>query len=437
VVVGWDESKVKRDYRGRFARFESGSIPGSVDLMSGDEADSYGLGNFPPFALDPEEAQAFDNYVALDYQDINSALRDPARGEAWLGEFQPEMLADVQRMDDVTSRLTTDKDLTTSRLMTPEAFGGLGPDELVGKTFTDNGFMSTELSGEFSEITREAFEFEEQKITMRLDVPKGTEAFYTTDEREEHELILARGTSFEVKGVREVGDGEWEVFAEVRPEDDEQESAAADEGEGGEGEAEAQDPRTRAPFTLNENAESAVRSAEDSIANNDYETGIILDPDTGAEIMRVKGEATSVTVTTEMRDAEEGMVYTHNHPLQGGSDELSFSDADVAQFTGSHLVEMRAVTPNWVFRLGWPEGGEQAWREWRKPQDYSTGWVDPIEVWHQEQDRFGDPVDDPEGNRLIMDTSWEEFAAAASDLMMQRTAARLNLSYTREPRETE
>lgn len=64
---------------------------------------------------------------------------------------------------------------------------------LVGETVTDKGFLQVSASSE-----RNIFQFSD--INIQLHVPQGTHA-YISDYREESEIILARGTRYEILGA--------------------------------------------------------------------------------------------------------------------------------------------------------------------------------------------------------------------------------------------
>lgn len=211
MAIGWDESKVKRDAHGRFSRFEVGNIP-SADFMDAGEADAWVRETFDALELVPEEASALDDYANFDYGTINSALRN---GEP----ATPETQEKISALDAVMERNATPEDAWVTRAVSPEAFGGKRPDELVGSTFEDPGFMSTTMTKDLPLL----FDVSTQQYpaVLRLKVPGGTPAYSpdvasTSEGPSEHELLLGRGTRFDITGVKQTTDGRFEIFGDVR-----------------------------------------------------------------------------------------------------------------------------------------------------------------------------------------------------------------------------
>ncbi len=211
-MVSWNESKVKRDGQGRFARFESGAIP-SADYMDAPEADQWMRETFDPGELTPEEAVAVDDYANFDYGAVNDALRGD-------GSIPPDVQTKIDHIDSVMAANSTPEDAWVTRAVSPAAFGGKTPDQLVGSSFQDDGFMSTTMTKDLPLLFDVSAS--QYPAILRLKVPGGTAAFSpdtvsTSDGPSEYELLLDRGTEFKVNGVRQTTDGRFEVFAEIQP----------------------------------------------------------------------------------------------------------------------------------------------------------------------------------------------------------------------------
>lgn len=93
------------------------------------------------------------------------------------------------------------------------------------------------------------------------------------------------------------------------------------------------------PAQLAERAlQKALYEAESEIRGEQrFETGIVFHPD-GREMMRKKGDATSVRWTRKEMSLMWGKIMTHNHP--GGR---SFSPEDIIMLLSGRLSEIRAV----------------------------------------------------------------------------------------------
>lgn len=214
MVIGWDESDVKRDRLGRFSRFESGGVP---DMEFVDSPGDWCNEQFSPDSVAQEDRDAYRLYKGKAYVPVNAGLRGRA-------DLSPEDAALADQVTALMDNNRTSEDVWATRAVKPDAFGGKNPDELVGSTFMDPGFTSTtfteELPAQFTYAGKLTGGKPEFPITMRLKVPAGTPAYgdAANDQLKENELTLAPGRAFDITGVRELGGGRWEVFAEVAPE---------------------------------------------------------------------------------------------------------------------------------------------------------------------------------------------------------------------------
>ena len=110
--------------------------------------------------LSQEQINAIVKYTGDDYVNINNSLRG-------LETATSENKATIEAMQSALNKASLPQDMTLYRGTSTEALGNLkniSPEELVGKTFTESGFMSTSTnsavaSGTFSgnmQITIEA-----------------------------------------------------------------------------------------------------------------------------------------------------------------------------------------------------------------------------------------------------------------------------------------
>jgi SPP1 gp7 family putative phage head morphogenesis protein len=116
-----------------------------------------------------------------------------------------------------------------------------------------------------------------------------------------------------------------------------------------------------------------IRSAEDSIRRNDFETLIAYDSD-GKELLRKKGDAASVPISPEEGRSMKGAIVTHNHPMapewwkKERTSGTSFSPADIQVAASYEWGEIRAVTGGYRHSLKPPPGGWNAqWAVQTKP----------------------------------------------------------------------
>lgn len=82
----------------------------------------------------------------------------------------------------------------------------------------------------------------------------------------------------------------------------------------------------------------SVRSVEDRIRHQNYESAAIID-ENGREIIFKDGEKNCVAFTQEETARMKGRTLTHNHPNSG-----FFSKEDIGVLVGADLAEMRATT---------------------------------------------------------------------------------------------
>jgi hypothetical protein len=149
-----------------------------------------------PFSalLDSEEHRiesALNRYLSGGYQTINDALRRGLKTDATLTD-------QINILKKVTSEVTT-KDLTLNRGMGSVDFLGakfrkpdFDPATLVGKSFTDKGFVSTSHAGDIPLV-----DFDSMPVQMEIMAPKGTHGSLMGN-TEEREFVLAPGSTFTI-----------------------------------------------------------------------------------------------------------------------------------------------------------------------------------------------------------------------------------------------
>lgn len=104
------------------------------------------------------------------------------------------------------------KDITVFRGMTGTTQSAFGADDVIGKTFTEHGFMSTTVN---PKIAARFADWQEtnDRIVLELRVPKGTRVLKIEQDPDnptdlainERELVLPRGQKFHVTSVERVG----------------------------------------------------------------------------------------------------------------------------------------------------------------------------------------------------------------------------------------
>ncbi|OZE81932.1 hypothetical protein CH304_12845 [Rhodococcus sp. 15-649-1-2] len=144
---------------------------------------------------------AVRTYTGDTYEPINEYLR------GLTATITDEHRDAVDRIDRVIANAPrVPEKMTVSRAVGADVFGlkpDANPSALVGRTFTDDGFMSTSLQSELKSLNR-------HEVELRLDLPEGTPGLYVSshskrDEKGlavygmiENELLLGRGVSYEI-----------------------------------------------------------------------------------------------------------------------------------------------------------------------------------------------------------------------------------------------
>lgn len=163
------------------------------------------------------QIQAANAYTGSQFDQINDSLRD---GGAGLTPYSAESVAGL---DSAMSVSTTNTDMTVNRLTGISALpAGTMPDQLVGATLVEPGYMSTTMSAsQFAPEEDAGLHGPTGKMYLSLDVPAGTHAMdmrpYTMFP-DEQEVLLPRGTSFTISAATwNANTGTWNVSGKVLP----------------------------------------------------------------------------------------------------------------------------------------------------------------------------------------------------------------------------
>jgi histidinol phosphatase-like PHP family hydrolase len=167
-------------------------------------------------SLTPREQDALRMYSETDYENINGLLRTGAIDNAAGLEHTQKQITELETALNKT-KLT--ENITTWRgIMEPDKTLG-DMSKLVGREFTDKGFMSTTTAGR---SMLEGFDYEGSAI-FELHIPTGYNAGLLSDMRvsqlpHEKELLLQRDSTIRITKVEiDKTTGAWVVQADVLP----------------------------------------------------------------------------------------------------------------------------------------------------------------------------------------------------------------------------
>lgn len=151
-----------------------------------------------PWATLPKpEKDAMEAYTGNMYPFVNRFLRGQSKSDAW--ETRRNFI--IQGLDKTISASTLPQALNVYRGITnaKAVLGGAVNENLVGKTFTDKGFVSTSLDYNKGLI------FSDNDTIMILRLPKGFHAAAVSNKSNyEAEFILPRGTTFKITQVETI-----------------------------------------------------------------------------------------------------------------------------------------------------------------------------------------------------------------------------------------
>lgn len=186
--------------------------PSVAKPMSASEANAWGAANVTDIkSLSEDIQEQVRLYTGGGYKGTNRTLRAGGQFTGANGKVQREM---VQAIDKGMKLSKTVEDIDVSRVFTLDAFGGKTPDSLIGKVFSDKGYLSTAVgkppSGPFN-----------SQVTMQLKVPAGTPAIWTrpiSQFKSERELLLNRGTKIIIDSATlNERTGKWLIEAHIAP----------------------------------------------------------------------------------------------------------------------------------------------------------------------------------------------------------------------------
>ena len=162
--------------------------------------------------LNGVQRKAITNYTNSGYHDINSYLRGgKLTNESGYGYSNSNVAKTIQHLDETMRPIPFDTVVT--RNFTGIHHMPAAPQDMIGKVYHDNAFMSTTIkeAGVFS-----------GDVQLVINVPAGTPSRYVNDisiHKSEAELLLARGTRMVVTKVEEhstsYGGKRWRFFMDV------------------------------------------------------------------------------------------------------------------------------------------------------------------------------------------------------------------------------
>ncbi|MFF3317236.1 putative T7SS-secreted protein [Streptomyces sp. NPDC003035] len=194
---------------------------GAVSWPDSNDAIAYGRDQWNDYASNlPEPTKK----SLLDYTDDHWGDADPGyatykemngylRGNGDLGT--PDVLRNIDEVDRALAGRPLPEDVMVVRGQGVSHYGVDHPGDLVGRTETDPGYMSTSLGD------HPVGAFEGKPGILHLRVPEGTDALWMEKVSHygmgERELLLGRGTSYKVTRAFEDESGQWHIYGEVLP----------------------------------------------------------------------------------------------------------------------------------------------------------------------------------------------------------------------------
>jgi hypothetical protein len=151
----------------------------------------------------PGQAESLANYTTGAYHEINPYLRgksvtgSPIDGISDLGL---ERIALIQNGMRPLQQDTLLKRGTDWEFLPPEYRSFAGAQKLIGKSVTEDAFMSTTVGGEFGEFGGD--------VKLFIEAPKGSPAAWVnhiSHNPGENEVVLAAGTKYKILGVTQDG----------------------------------------------------------------------------------------------------------------------------------------------------------------------------------------------------------------------------------------
>ncbi|RPH36304.1 MAG: hypothetical protein EHM90_02310, partial [Chloroflexi bacterium] len=172
--------------------------------------------------LSQTEFDALNSYAGGHYGYLNGKLRGSDTWQAdaldmagW--ETPGEVDEWISAIDAAMARTPVPEPVVVWRGIDSAGLNGLTPEQAIGKTFNEKGYMSTS-AGPMPDLDQ-TFSGVDYDMHLRLTVPDGTPAYYTRNISafpDENELLLGHGLDFKVTGATKVDD-EWIIDATIVP----------------------------------------------------------------------------------------------------------------------------------------------------------------------------------------------------------------------------
>ncbi|WP_077850647.1 ADP-ribosyltransferase [Clostridium felsineum] len=186
-----------------------------ITITNMDQANEWGSQYYDNWlkSLNDSERNAIRQYTGNDYKKINNYLRGVNDS---LDGVDPQVIEDIKSGLKKASvphdmKVYRGTDLNPLRnLIDVGKDGSLDFSSLVGKTFKDDGFMSTALVKESS--------FDYMNVSWEINVPKGTEAAYVSKISyfpDEAELLLNAGQEMIIKEATVGSDGKLHIILDL------------------------------------------------------------------------------------------------------------------------------------------------------------------------------------------------------------------------------
>lgn len=208
MVTTFDETKHPRWPKGspgKGGKFMDKPQAGPFKFLLPHKQEQWGADNFGEWrdSLSEVELNAFRAYAGgRAHEQINSELRG-SQGDT--DKLSERTRFDVEDMDSALERSEVPEDVKVYRMLSdPAMLDAHDSGNLVGETFIDDGYTSTTINPSF--LKEVAQDIEGQLIEATINLPKGTRGAYLGDASmnpEERELLIRRGTAFQVSSATE------------------------------------------------------------------------------------------------------------------------------------------------------------------------------------------------------------------------------------------
>ena len=164
----------------------------------------------------PGQAESLSNYTTGSYHELNAYLRGKHANGAVVDSISSiglERVALIQAgmrplQQDTLLKRGTGWEFLPEEFQSPE-----GVRKLIGKTFTDDAFMSTTVGGEGGH-------FEHKPVLLMIEAPKGTPGAWVnhiSHNSGENEVVLAAGSKYKVLSVSDGAYGATTIRIRVVP----------------------------------------------------------------------------------------------------------------------------------------------------------------------------------------------------------------------------